>query len=65
MSVCFKEKVQISPQALDEVIAGTNCDIRQVLNNLSMWSATEKKLNPDQVKSDAHAAKKNIKLVYI
>ncbi|KAK3923688.1 Replication factor C subunit 1 [Frankliniella fusca] len=62
MSVCFKEKVQISPQALDEVISGTNCDIRQVLHNLSMWSSTEKKMNTDQVKTDAKAAKKNIKL---
>ncbi|KAJ1521099.1 hypothetical protein ONE63_002801 [Megalurothrips usitatus] len=62
MSVCFKEKVQISPQALDEVIAGTNCDIRQVLNNLSMWSSTQKKLNTEQVKEDANAAKKIIKL---
>lgn len=62
MSVCFKEKVQISPQALDEVISGTNCDIRQVLNNLSMWSSTEKKMNTEQVKTDANAAKKNIKL---
>lgn len=63
MSVCFKEKVQIAPQALDEVIAGTNCDIRQILNNLSMWSSTDKKLNADQVKADANAAKKIIKLV--
>lgn len=63
MSVCFKEKVKISPQALDEVIAGANCDIRQILHNLSMWSSTEKVLNADQVKTDANAAKKNIKLV--
>ncbi|XP_034244815.1 replication factor C subunit 1 [Thrips palmi] len=62
MSVCFKEKVKISPQALDEVIAGTNFDIRQILHNLSMWSSTEKVLNGDQVKADANTAKKNIKL---
>lgn len=62
MSVCFKEKVKISPQALDEVIAGANCDIRQILHNLSMWSSTEKVLNADQVKTDANAARKNIKL---
>lgn len=62
-SVCFKEKVDISPQALDEVIATTNCDIRQIMHNLSMWSSTEKRLNTDQVKTDAQAAKKILKLV--
>ena len=62
MSVCFKEKVNINPQALDEVIATTNCDIRQILHNLSMWSSTEKRLNTEQVKTDANAAKKILKL---
>lgn len=35
----------------------------QVIHNLSMWSATDKVMSYDKVKSDAAKAKKDIKLV--
>ena len=39
MSVCFKEKVKIAPDALTDLIVGCNQDIRQVLHQLSMLKA--------------------------
>lgn len=30
MSICFKEGLKIKPEALDEIIMGANCDVRQV-----------------------------------
>ena len=35
----------------------------QVIHNLAMWSADTKVLNYDQVKKDAHRAKKDTKMV--
>ena len=36
MSVCFKEKIKIKPEALQELIVGCGQDVRQVLHHLSM-----------------------------
>ncbi|XP_014681695.1 PREDICTED: replication factor C subunit 1-like isoform X2 [Priapulus caudatus] len=62
MSIAFKEGVKISPPALEQIIQASNQDIRQVIHNLSMWSAAEKSLTYDQVKVDSSKAKKDIKL---
>ncbi|KAJ9584532.1 hypothetical protein L9F63_021142, partial [Diploptera punctata] len=62
MSICFKEGIKISPDALNDIIGNANQDIRQILHNLSMWSVNEKQLNAEQVKEDSQKAKKNIKL---
>lgn len=37
--------------------------ILQVIHNLSMWTAADKAITYDQVKSDAKHAKKDIKMV--
>eukprot|EP00731_Ephydatia_muelleri_P010737 Em0005g1323a len=60
MSVAFKEKVKIPPQALEQLIVASGHDIRQVLHNLSLWSVAEKSLNYEQAKGAASGAKKNI-----
>ena len=39
MSICFKEKIKIEPNALMELIVGCNQDVRQVLHHLSMIKA--------------------------
>lgn len=39
MSVCFKENIQIKPDALHELIVGCGQDVRQVLHHLSMLKA--------------------------
>ncbi|XP_048219930.1 replication factor C subunit 1 isoform X2 [Perognathus longimembris pacificus] len=62
MSIAYKEGLKIPPPAMNEVILGANQDIRQVLHNLSMWSAQSKALTYDQAKADSHRAKKDIKL---
>ncbi|MCJ8749186.1 hypothetical protein PDJAM_G00173520 [Pangasius djambal] len=62
MSIAFKEGLKIPPPALNEVILASNQDIRQVLHNLSMWSATDKVMTYDQAKADANKAKKDMKM---
>ncbi|KAF4118825.1 replication factor C subunit 1 [Onychostoma macrolepis] len=62
MSIAFKEGLKIPPPALNEVILASNQDIRQVLHNLSMWSAKDKVMTYDQAKADAKNAKKDMKL---
>ena len=39
MSIAFKEKIQIAPDALQDLIASSNQDIRQILHSLSLLSA--------------------------
>ncbi|XP_036187392.1 replication factor C subunit 1 isoform X5 [Myotis myotis] len=62
MSIAFKEGLKIPPPAMNEIILGSNQDIRQVLHNLSMWCARSKALTYDQAKADSQRAKKDIKL---
>ncbi|XP_060772501.1 replication factor C subunit 1 [Neoarius graeffei] len=62
MSIAFKEGLKIPPPALNEIILASNQDIRQVLHNLSMWSATDKVMTYDQAKADAIKAKKDMKM---
>ncbi|CAL1601443.1 unnamed protein product [Knipowitschia caucasica] len=62
MSVAFKEGIKIPPPALNEIILASNQDVRQVLHNLSMWSAKDKVMTYDQCKSDAANARKDMKL---
>lgn len=59
MSICFKEGLNISPNALTEIIQGTGCDIRQTLNNLSLWSAADKNLSMETAQKEAKIAKKD------
>lgn len=61
MSVCYREGIKIKAEALDQIIIGSNQDIRQVLHHLSMWSANEKNLQTDDVKREAKKAKKDFK----
>ncbi|GFY77643.1 replication factor C subunit 1 [Trichonephila inaurata madagascariensis] len=62
MSIAYKENVQVSPNALQDVIVAANQDIRQVLHNMSMWSANSKSLTSEQTKSDIGRGTKHIKL---
>ncbi|XP_072318368.1 replication factor C subunit 1 [Eucyclogobius newberryi] len=62
MSITFKEGIKIPPPALNEIILASNQDVRQVLHNLSMWSAKSKEMTYDQCKSDASNARKDMKL---
>ncbi|XP_077460805.1 replication factor C subunit 1 [Stigmatopora argus] len=62
MSIAFKEGIKIPPPALNEIILAANQDIRQVIHNLSMWSAKDKVMTYEQCKSDANSARKHLKM---
>ncbi|KAL7404027.1 hypothetical protein ABVT39_008669 [Epinephelus coioides] len=62
MSLAFKEGIKIPPPALNEIILASNQDVRQVIHNLSMWSAKDKVMTYDQCKSDAASARKDMKM---
>lgn len=59
LSICFKEKFKLSPQAVDEIISATNNDIRQTINHLTLMSANSS-ITLTQTKQDT--AKKDMKL---
>ena len=63
MSVCFREKIQIEPEALTELIIGCGQDVRQVLHHLSMVKAAGGgadggNMDADQAKKEAEMSKK-------
>jgi len=58
MSICFKEKVKISPAKVEEIIAATNNDIRQSINHIALLSAKE----DTSAKSGQQVASKDLKL---
>ncbi|KAK3087946.1 hypothetical protein FSP39_012701 [Pinctada imbricata] len=62
MSIAYKEGLKIPPPALNEIILGANQDIRQVIHNLSMWTAADKAITYEQAKKDSNSAKKDFKL---
>merc|ERR1712115_288945 len=57
MSICFKEKIQIKPDALTELIVGCGQDVRQVLHHLSMVKASnlDSKMEASQAKKEAES----------
>ena len=61
MSVCFKEKIPIKPDALSELISGCGQDVRQVLHHLSMIKASgvdgAPKMEADQARKEAEMSK--------
>lgn len=64
MSLLFKEGIQIKPDALSAMISSADHDVRQILNNISIWAVSSKAMNSEKVKNDANYAKKDIKLVW-
>ena len=63
MSICFKEGIKIKPEAIDDMIRGTDFDIRQIINNLSVVAAKEKNVSWEGAKKDASASKKDVRMV--
>lgn len=60
MTICFREGLKIPPQVLDSLIAGTNADIRQLVNMLSTVKLDQKTLDFDQGKELSKAWEKHI-----
>lgn len=62
MSVCYKEKIAIKPDILQEIIVASNQDVRQVLHHLSMLSITNRNLTGEETSREAKKAKKDMKI---
>ncbi|KAI9252346.1 hypothetical protein BDA99DRAFT_179359 [Phascolomyces articulosus] len=50
MSISFKEKLNIRPTAVDELVNATNNDIRQVINILSTYRLASQKMTDEDAK---------------
>ncbi|KAJ7265994.1 replication factor RFC1 C terminal domain-containing protein [Mycena haematopus] len=48
MTIAFKEKMQIPANVIDQLVAGSQSDIRQVLNMLSTWRLSSNTMNFDE-----------------
>jgi replication factor C subunit 1 len=59
-TICFREGLKIPPQVLDSLIAGTNSDIRQVINMLSTVKLDQKTLDYDQGKELSKSWEKHV-----
>ncbi|KAJ7123060.1 replication factor RFC1 C terminal domain-containing protein [Mycena epipterygia] len=51
MTITFKEKMQIPANVIDQLVAGSQSDIRQVLNMLSTWRLSSNTMNFDEGKT--------------
>ncbi|RCI04017.1 hypothetical protein CU098_011383 [Rhizopus stolonifer] len=51
LSIAYKEKLNISPNAIDELVAATQNDIRQIINILSTYRLKETDMSYDQAKT--------------
>ncbi|KAJ7621564.1 replication factor RFC1 C terminal domain-containing protein [Mycena polygramma] len=51
MTIAFKEKMQIPANVIDQLVAGSQSDIRQVLNMLSTWRLSSNTMNFDEGKN--------------
>ncbi|KAG2014211.1 purine nucleotide binding protein [Coprinopsis cinerea AmutBmut pab1-1] len=50
LTIAFKEKLKIPPNVIDQLIAGAQSDIRQVLNMLSTWKLSSNTMDFDEGK---------------
>ncbi|KAJ7481567.1 replication factor RFC1 C terminal domain-containing protein, partial [Mycena latifolia] len=51
MTIAFKEKMSIPANVIDQLVAGAQSDIRQVLNMLSTWRLSSSTMNFDEGKT--------------
>ncbi|KAI9260071.1 replication factor RFC1 C terminal domain-containing protein [Helicostylum pulchrum] len=50
LSIAFKEKLRITPNAVDELVSATHNDIRQIINILSTYRLNQEDMTFDQAK---------------
>lgn len=62
MSIAYKEGLQVSPQAIDQLVEGTGSDIRQIINLLSTYRLTSTMMDQSQGRSGAKNAEKHVVL---
>ncbi|KAL4241253.1 Replication factor C subunit 1 [Abortiporus biennis] len=59
LTIAFKEKMKIPAPVIDQLVAGAQSDIRQVLNMLSTWKLSSNTIDFDQSKSLSKMNEKN------
>ncbi|KAG9023436.1 hypothetical protein FS842_005729 [Serendipita sp. 407] len=57
-SICYKEKMNIPGNVLEELITGAQSDIRQILNMLSTWKLSKGSMDFDESKQLAQTNQK-------
>lgn len=62
MSICFREKLKLPPQAIDALIEGSNRDIRQIINMISTAKLDQDSMTYDKGKEMSKAWEKHIVL---
>lgn len=50
-TIAFREKLDIPGNVIDQLVAGTQSDIRQILNILSTWKLSNDKMDFDEGKT--------------
>ncbi|GAO47964.1 DNA replication factor C, large subunit [Saitoella complicata NRRL Y-17804] len=62
MSIAFREGLKISPQVVEQLVAGTNGDMRQIINLMSTWRLSKTNVDFDSAQSSVKSAEKHIVL---
>ncbi|KAJ1976736.1 DNA replication factor C complex subunit Rfc1 [Dimargaris xerosporica] len=62
MTIAFKEKLKLQPNAIDQLVASTHADIRQILNLLSTYRLSNASMTYDDSKQYARTAEKFVSL---
>ncbi|KAJ6260249.1 hypothetical protein Dda_4473 [Drechslerella dactyloides] len=62
MTICFREGLKLSPQAIDSLSEGSHSDIRQIINMLSTFGVSGKEMTFDESKNMAAAWQKHVVL---
>jgi len=60
MSICFREKLKLPPQAIDAIIEGSNRDIRQIINMIATAKLDQDSLTYEKGKEMSKAWEKHI-----
>ncbi|KAK6359404.1 hypothetical protein TWF696_000564 [Orbilia brochopaga] len=62
MTICYREGLKLSPQAIDSLSEGSHSDIRQIINMLSTFGVSGKEMSFDESKNMAAAWQKHVVL---
>ncbi|GAA97282.1 uncharacterized protein L969DRAFT_91871 [Mixia osmundae IAM 14324] len=59
MSICYKEKLKVSAEVVEQLASGAQSDIRQIINMLSTFKLSAEQMDFDQSKDLANRSVKN------
>ncbi|KAK6528318.1 hypothetical protein TWF281_009561 [Arthrobotrys megalospora] len=62
MTICYREGLKLSPQAIDSLTEGSHSDIRQIINMLSTFGVSGKEMSFDESRNMATAWQKHVVL---